>query len=148
LSDDAVYCGIDHGTKRIGLAIADPGASIASPLAAIDGSGPAGRIIGRVTEAVREFDVGAWVIGLPLNMDGSEGPQAKLVREFGGRLADATGKPVHYWDERLSSESADALLAPAALTRKRKKLRRDAVAAQVILQSFLDARRREHETSG
>jgi putative Holliday junction resolvase len=135
-----VYGAIDHGTRRIGIAISDPGGSIASPLTAVDGQGPLDRVIDRVLEAVHEFDVGHWVIGLPLNMDGTEGEQAKLVRRFGERLGAVAARPVDFWDERLSSESANDHLARTGLTHKQKKSRRDAIAAQVILQCYLDAR--------
>ena len=79
----------------------------------------------------------ALVLGLPLNMDGTVGPQAKLVQAFGTVLAAQTGLDVHYVDERLSSFAADELLRPAELTRKKKKGVQDAVAAAVILQTFL-----------
>ncbi len=81
---------------------------------------------------------GALVVGLPLNMDGSEGDQAKLTRRFGDKLAQVSGLAVHYWDERLSSVTARRLMIPAELSRKKRKARLDRVAAQVILQSFLD----------
>jgi len=136
-----VYCGIDHGTRRIGLAIADPNGTIASPRAVIDARGSAEQVIRRLTDAVADFDVAEWVVGLPLNMDDTEGPQAQLVRRFGEHLACVTNKPVHYWDERLSSDTADGLLSRSDLTRGKKKARHDAVAAQVMLQSFLERRR-------
>jgi len=136
---NTVYCGIDHGTKRIGLAVSNPEGTIASPVSAVDARGPADQVILRVIQAVGGFDIDEWVVGLPLNMDGTEGEQAAHARRFGRHLAQATEKPVHYWDERLSSESATDRLAQANLTHKKKKARRDAVAAQVILQSFLDA---------
>jgi putative Holliday junction resolvase len=80
-----------------------------------------------------------WFLGLAKNMDNSEGTQAKLCRTFGQALGLASGKRVHYFDERLSSRAADELLRPADLTRKKKKGVRDSVAAQIILQGFLDA---------
>lgn len=86
-----------------------------------------------------QYGADAFVVGLPANMDGTEGPQAALSRRFGDALARVSGKPVHYSDERLSSVTARELLGPAALTRKKQKAVRDAVAAQVILQGFLDA---------
>ena len=87
-----------------------------------------------------EYEVEAFVVGLPLNMDDTEGKQAKIARRFGDELARATGKPVRFWDERLSSVAARELLEGAKLTRKKRKARIDRVAAQVILQSFLDVR--------
>jgi len=140
MSSHQSFCGVDYGTKRIGLAISNPEGTIASPLAAVDAAGPPDEVVRRVTDAVTDYDVGGWVVGLPLNMDGTEGPQARLVRTFGAQLAAHTHQPVHFWDERLSSDAADSLMARTHLTHKKKKARRDALAAQVILQSFLDAR--------
>ena len=131
-------CGIDYGTKRIGLAIGDPQGGIASPLATLTVQSNLDDQVQRVIEAVREYDVGQWVVGLPLNMDDTEGPQAKATRKFGRRLEELSGRQVHFWDERLSSLVADEYLAEAQLTRKKKKARRDRVAAQVILQTFLE----------
>ncbi len=95
--------------------------------------------IKQIIKAADEYDVAEWVVGLPLNMDDTEGPQAKTTRKFGQRLEEISGKKVHFFDERLSSLTADEYLAQAQLTRKKKKARRDRVAAQVILQTFLDA---------
>lgn len=132
-------CGIDYGTKRIGLAIGDPQGGIASPLTTLTVQSNLDDQVQRVIEAVREYDVAQWVVGLPLNMDDTEGPQAKATRKFGRRLEELSGRQVHFWDERLSSLVADEYLAEAQLTRKKKKARRDRVAAQVILQTFLEA---------
>lgn len=136
-------CGIDYGTKRIGLAISDPGGLIASPLATLTVKGGVAEQVRAVIEAAADYDVAGWVVGLPLNMDGSEGPQAKVTRRFAEQLAKASDRAVHFCDERLSSAEADTYLREAELTRKKRKQRRDQVAAQVILQSFLDARRTE-----
>ncbi|MFH1108246.1 MAG: Holliday junction resolvase RuvX [Planctomycetota bacterium] len=134
------FLGIDHGTRRIGLAVSDPDATLASPLATIAASGRLSDQVAAVLSCAKEYDIGAFVVGLPLNMDDTEGDQAKTVRRFGAELGRASGKPVHYWDERLSSHAAEELLRPAELTRKKRKARLDRVAAQVILQGFLDAR--------
>ena len=133
-------CGVDYGSKRIGLAVGDPACSIASPLATLAAKGSLADQARVVIEAAAEYDVGGWVVGLPLNMDGTEGPQAKAARRFGDELAKISGKAVHCWDERLSSQQADTYLRQADLTRKKHRARRDRVAAQVILQTFLDAR--------
>ncbi len=134
------FLGVDHGTKRIGLAVSDPGATLASPLATIAASGNLSDEIAAVLSYAKDYDIDAFVVGLPLNMDDTEGDQAKTVRRFGAELGRVSGKPVHYWDERLSSHAAEELLRPAELTRKKRKARLDRVAAQVILQGFLDAR--------
>lgn len=135
-----VYCGVDHGRRRIGLAIANPEGTIASPLGVVPGDGSVNKVIERIKRVVTDYDVHEWVVGLPLNMDGTEGDQARQVRRFAAHLERVTGQPVHLWDERLSSATADDHLATGDLTRAQKKARRDAVAAQVMLQSFLDAR--------
>lgn len=79
------------------------------------------------------------IVGLPLNMDGTEGPRAKATRAWAKRIQERTGWPVHFVDERLSSVRADAKLARSGLTHKQKKERRDAIAAAAILQGFLDS---------
>ena len=126
------WLAIDPGTKRIGLAVGS-----ASPVKSVPAE-PRTAALADIKAAVEAYGVGAIVVGLPLNMDDSEGAQAKIARAFGQRIADATGKPVHYCDERLSTVEALALLVPAGLTRKKKKARVDRVAAQVMLQAFLD----------
>ena len=132
------YLGIDYGTRRIGLAVGDDDIGVAYPISIVPATGQVSQDALAVLRSATEYDVDAYVVGLPLNMDGSEGPQAKLTRRFGKQLAAKSGKDVHYTDERLSSATADELLAPADLTRKKHKARRDAVAAQVILQTYLD----------
>jgi putative Holliday junction resolvase len=132
-------CAIDYGTKRIGLAVGDLQGGIASPLTTLTVTGGVDDQVRQIIEAADEYDVAEWVVGLPLNMDDTEGPQAKATRKFGRRLEEISGKKVHFFDERLSSLAADEYLAQAQLTRKKKKARRDRVAAQVILQTFLDA---------
>lgn len=132
------YAGVDYGTKRIGLAVGDDVTRIASPVTTVDTAGSITQQAAAVRRAAQSYDFDAWVVGLPLNMDDTEGPSAKAARAFGEALADQSGLPVFYMDERLSSHAATELLLPAELTRKKKKARVDRVAAQVLLQSFLD----------
>ena len=132
------YLGIDYGTKRIGLAVSNPEATLALPLATVEVGGKLADHASAILAYVRDYEVDEIVIGLPINMDDTEGPQAKLTRAFGHRLTQATGLPVNYIDERLSSFSAEEMLRPAELTHKKKKGRLDRVAAQIILQAFLD----------
>ena len=127
--------------KRIGLSVSDADETIASPLGMVDVRGDQDAQVRAVIAAGEQYDVAGYVLGLPLNMDGSEGKQAKLTRQFGTALAAASGREVHEWDERLSSAGADAYLAETELTRKKRRARRDAVAAQIILQSYLDAKK-------
>ncbi len=135
----ARYLGIDYGTKRIGLAVSDPDGQVASPLTTLLSGGDPDTQARDVVRAAEDYGVEEWVVGLPLNMDDSEGPQSKLVRRFATCLARFTDDPVHLWDERLSSLTADDRMAQTGLTHKKKKKRRDALAAHVILQSFLEA---------
>ena len=131
------YLAVDLGDKRTGLAIADDETKVASPLTVIEL--PCGDpLLEALTNAVDEHTPDAIVLGLPLNMDGTEGPQAKLVREFGEQLHKCCGVDVHYHDERLTSFAADQQMAGTGRTHKQKKRLRDALAAAEILRDFLD----------
>ena len=132
------FLGIDYGRKRIGLAIGEAETRIALPLETIDGRNDPTRDARLVVLAVANEDVGAFIVGLPLNMDGSEGPQARFTRRFAGELARLSGRPVHLQDERLSSVAADEALDQAEIAPHRRKGLTDRIAAQQILQSWLD----------
>ncbi|HUV63266.1 MAG TPA: Holliday junction resolvase RuvX [Sedimentisphaerales bacterium] len=132
------YLAIDHGTRRTGLAICDAGETIASPLAVIEGRE---QLLTKIARIVQVEEVQAIVLGWPLNMDGSEGPQTKLVRKFAEKLRAHIAVPIHLQDERLSSFSAEEKLAPANLTKGKHKKRLDAVAAAEILDAFLEQKR-------
>ena len=136
------YMGVDYGSKRIGLAVCDELEISAGPLAQIEGSG-AGNLVAdalAVAKVAEEYQVDEYVVGLPYNMDGSVGGQGQLCQEFAEMLAQATGKKVHMFDERLTSEAAEAKLLAAGLTKKKRRARTDMLAAAIILQSFLDAK--------
>jgi putative holliday junction resolvase len=130
--------GVDYGQVRVGLAVCDAERRIASPLATYQR---------RTAEKDAEFfralvaaeEIAGIVVGLPLHLNGREGQKAREAREFGRRLAEATGLPVIFWDERFSTVEAEAALWEAGLTHKRRKARRDRVAAQLFLQAYLDA---------
>lgn len=130
------WLGIDHGTRRIGLSVSDDQGRIASPLEVLSAE-PAEQARRRVSELAEEYGAAGAVVGWPLNMDDTEGPQGRLVRAFAVGLAATTGLDVRLWDERLTSSDADRKLA-GLYTRKQKKARQDAVAAATILQDFLD----------
>ncbi len=137
----ARYLGIDYGSKRIGLAVSDKDARIASPLRQVIENGNKSDVIQRIQKVVDEYEIDAVVLGLPLMMDGREEEQARRTRRFGEALAKGLGLAVEYWDERLSSHAADRLLDEREeLTAKGRKARRDALAAQVILQGYVDSR--------
>jgi putative Holliday junction resolvase len=135
------WVGIDYGSRRIGLAVSDPDELVASPAATLAGSGDPAADARLVVSWAAEHQAAGLVVGLPLNMDGSAGTQAILSKEFARKLQCISGLPVELWDERLSSASADATMKSAGTRRSRRKTLRDALAAQVVLQSFLDARR-------
>lgn len=133
--------GVDYGARRIGLALGDAESGIASPAAMLPGAGDAAADAANVRRWLDEHDVRMAVVGLPLNMDGTAGPQAEISRRFADALAADGAIRVELWDERLTSFQADQHLAAAGLSRAKRAARRDALAAQVILQSYLDAKR-------
>jgi putative Holliday junction resolvase len=132
------YLAIDYGDKHVGLAICDAAETIASPLTVLHA--PADPL-DRIEQIVKEESVEAIVVGLPLNMDDTEGPQAKLVLKFAEQLEEHLDIPIHFQDERLSSFGAEEKLAPAKLSRGNKRKRLDAVAAAAILEAFLEAKK-------
>jgi putative Holliday junction resolvase len=134
------WLAVDYGRRRIGLALSDPAERIASPMEALQGTGTAPGDARQVLRWAAENDATAVVVGMPLNMDGSLGPQARLCEGFAEQLRALGTLPVELWDERLTSSQADQTMRAAGLSRAKRKKHRDALAAQVILQSFLDAR--------
>jgi len=132
------YLAIDYGNKRTGLAICDPAETIASPLTVIEGQKD---LLKKIAEIARSENVEAIVLGLPLNMDDSQGFQAKLVLQFADRLKKLIDIPIHLQDERLSSFAAEQKLASSEFTRKKKKKRLDAIAAAEILEAFLEQKK-------
>jgi putative Holliday junction resolvase len=139
------WLGIDYGTRRIGLALSDPRETIASPAATLTAAGNVTEDARLILHWAAENEVAGMVVGLPINMDGSLGPQAKLSQNLARHLQRLGHLPVELWDERLSSFQADELLRSGGLSPEKQKKRRDALAAQVILQAFLDARRTSNE---
>lgn len=147
----ARYLGIDLGTKRIGLAVGDSAGGIVSPVDVLDAQPTPEANARAILKAAAEYDAHGIVIGLPLNMDGTEGPQSKLSKTLAAAIrkivsaspiADGSAAiKVFMHDERLTSFAADKELAGRDLTRKKKKARQDALAAAILLQSFLDAQR-------
>jgi putative Holliday junction resolvase len=128
------YLAIDYGTKRTGLAICDPAEKIASPYRVIQGQK---ELLKKISEIVKNENVKAIVLGLPLNMTGTESAQTRLVLKFAEQLKEHLNIPVHLQDERLSSFSAEEKLSSANLTKDNLKKRLDAVAASEILEAFL-----------
>ncbi|MCL2370306.1 MAG: Holliday junction resolvase RuvX [Firmicutes bacterium] len=127
---------IDYGDKRLGLAIGSTETGLGTPLEAIK-SGGWDRDVIRLSRIIKEQGAEAIVIGLPLNMDGTEGRRAEITRKFGALLQVATTLQVHYHDERLTSKEAHSLLAQSGLSRQRRELLVDSVSAQLILESWV-----------
>lgn len=130
--------GVDFGTKRIGLAISDADRRIASPLATYARRDSA-RDARYFQELADQEEIERLVIGLPVHMSGDESQKAAEARAFGQWLGEMTNRPVVFWDERLTTAHAEQLLWDAGLTHKQRRDRRDRVAAQIMLQAFLDA---------
>ena len=130
--------GLDHGDKRIGAALSDPTEMLATPLGILDAEKGGG--IAEISCVCRDRDVKKIVVGLPLNLNGSVGPQAEKVRDFVRQLQAALPDiPVVTWDERLSSREGERVLIEAGASRKRRRQVLDKMAAQIMLQSYLDA---------
>ncbi len=132
------YLAIDYGTKRTGLAVCDPSETIVSPLAVIENRK---NLVEKILETIAKENIEAVVFGLPLNMDGTTGSQAKMTMQFAEELKKRTDVPVYFQDERLSSFVAEEKLAPADFTRKKKARRLDAIAAAQILEAFLEQKK-------
>jgi putative Holliday junction resolvase len=134
--------GVDHGVRRIGLAITDELQTLASPADTIAGVGSPRRDADAVFRWGQAHEVAGYVVGLPLNMDGTLGPQAAIVQKFIAALRAIAGSaPVVEWDERLSTFQADEWLASRGTGKRRADPRRDALAAAAILAAYLDANR-------
>lgn len=130
--------GVDYGTVRIGLAISDAGRVIASPWQTYERRG-AEQDARFFRTLVDQEEIGGLVVGLPVHLSGQEGQKAAEARQFGAWLGQATGLPVAFWDEALTTVQAESALWDAGLSHKRRRQRRDRVAAQIMLQAYLDA---------
>ena len=130
--------GIDPGEKRIGMAVSDPLGITAQGLETIQVES-AEKAVREIGETARGLEAVRIVIGLPLQMDGSEGEGTRRARKLGRRLESELGIPVIYRDERLTSRMAEAALLEGDLSRKRRKEESDRLAAQLILQNYLDS---------
>src|SRR5262249_20763852 len=133
--------GLDFGTKRVGLALSNAEQTIATPLETYtrrDEKQDARLLQNRV----REYAVTGLVVGLPVHMSGDEGQKAREARAFGNWAAATTGLPIMFHDERYTSAQADDYLREAQLSPRQRQARRDMLAAQILLQDFLDTTRR------
>jgi putative Holliday junction resolvase len=130
--------GLDYGSRRVGVAVCDGGQSIASPLKVLQQDHA---LIRHLKDTAEEYQATGLVVGLPVHMSGDEGEKAQLAREFGTEVATALKLPIVYHDERFTSKQADSAMADAGLSRDKRKARIDMVAAQLMLQAFLNSDR-------
>jgi putative Holliday junction resolvase len=137
LSPGARLLGLDLGTKTIGLALSDISRIVATPLETIKRT-KFTKDAERLLEICEEHSVAALVIGLPLNLDGSEGPRSQATRAFARNLSGKTDLPMVFWDERLSTVAVERTLLEADASRKRRAEVIDKMAAGFILQGALD----------
>ncbi len=138
---------IDYGTVRIGIAVSDSRRTIASPFE---------NYTRRSKEADADYfrrlaseeNIALFVVGLPVHLDGRESAKSREARQFGAWIAEITGKPVEYFDERFTSAEAERFLGAAELTKKRRKARLDMLAAQILLVAYLESGGATEGTSG
>jgi len=143
----ARIAGIDYGTVRIGIAITDPGQTFASPYETYTRRGKEGDQR-RFQRLAAEEEVSLFVVGLPVHLDGRESEKSREAREFGRWLQEATGVPVVFFDERFTTFEADQYMLDSQLTRKRRKERRDKLAAQILLTSYLESKTKGQQEPG
>jgi putative Holliday junction resolvase len=128
---------LDHGTKRVGVAVSDETKTIAQPLEYISAE-PFGPFLERLKKILLEKEIDLILIGMPRNMDGSYGPAAQKVETFVGVLKTAVTVPIKLWDERLTSAMANRILIEGRVRRDKRKEKVDKMAAAILLQSYLD----------
>jgi len=130
---------IDHGTKRMGIALSDELGMIAQPLEFIPAE-PFAKFLERLKEILSEKQVELVLVGMPRNMDGSYGPAALKVQQFVAVLKDAIAIPIQTLDERLTSAQANRVLIEGNVRREKRRDKVDKMAAAILLQSYLDGR--------
>jgi len=131
---------LDVGTKRIGVAVSDELGITAQHKEAIQRTNLP-EDFKKIKEIIEAFQIGEIIVGYPISLDGSEGPQAKYVLEFVEKLKMEFSIPIGLWDERLSSVAVNKLMLEGDLTRKKRKKRIDSLSAQWILQGYLESKR-------
>lgn len=136
------YLGIDFGIARLGLAISDERRCLALPIGKIRAGKTFAETLISLREALLPYpNIERVVIGLPLQLNGTEGEMARLVRAFAGELEQTFQLPVVFWDERLTSSEVEQRLKEAGLNRKKRAQHSDEMAAMTILQNYLDLKR-------
>ena len=129
---------LDPGERRIGVAVSDATCTIASPVEYIDRR--AGDHLERVRVLCEEWEISEIIVGLPISLDGTEGPSAVRSREFAEQVTEATGLPVALHDERFTTLTAQKALIEGGVTRRSRKRKVDKIAAAITLQSYLERR--------
>ena len=135
---------IDFGTVRIGIALSDPQRTIASPYENYARRGLE-QDARRFERLAAEEKIVLFVVGLPVHLDGRESQKSQEARQFGRWLAEVTGVPVEFFDERFTSSEAEGFLLEAGMTKKRRKRRKDMLAAQILLTAYLESRTKGQE---
>ena len=133
---------VDPGSKRVGLALSDPTETIAQPLDTIAAE-PGDTLASRLAETARFHGAGRIIVGLPLRLDGSHGPEAAAARRLASRIGHESGLPVELVDERLTSVAAERALITGGVKREQRRAAIDRVAATMLLQNHLELRRRQ-----
>lgn len=129
--------GVDYGDKRIGIALTDALCIISSPFEVYQNVGEEDAL-NHLNDIVKKYDVDAIAMGLPLNMDGTEGERAQIHRAFGEKLENLSGVKVSYVDERLTSAEAEEILISSGVRREKRKELIDKISAQIILQTYIN----------
>ena len=129
--------GIDYGDKRIGIALSDPLCVICSPFEVFKNISEKSSLE-HIDKIIKDYNVDEVAMGLPLNMDGSEGERALIHKEFGQKIADFSNVKVHFIDERLTSAEAEEILISSGVRREKRKELIDKISAQIILQTFIN----------
>ncbi len=133
---------VDPGSKRVGLALSDPSATIAQPLATVAAE-PEETLASRLAQVARAREATRIIVGLPLRLDGTHGPEASAARKLAAAMRQASGLPVELVDERLTTAAADRALIEGGVKRRQRRQDIDRVAATMLLQGHLDHRRRQ-----
>lgn len=142
--------GLDFGSKTVGVAVSDSLLLTAQGVEIIrrKEENKLRRTLARIEELIVEYEVGEIVLGLPRNMNATEGERADLTREFKEKLERRTGLPVELWDERLTTVAADHIMMEAGVRRENRKEYVDKIAAMLILQGYLDRRAMRADNAG
>ena len=129
--------GVDLGSKTIGLAVSDPSLKIASPITTLKRSKLSSNAL-EFSNIIKDYQIGGIIVGLPINMDGTEGPRVQATRDWSLDLAKILSIPVAFWDERLSTVAVERMMLKADMTRNKRAAKIDQAAAAYILQGALD----------